>query len=257
MFRLFKKKRIETQNDNGDLEIDMNNIPKHVAIIMDGNGRWAKARNLPRTMGHKAGVEAIIDILKEADKLGIKYVTLYAFSTENWKRPKDEVNAIMKLLVQYLKLEIDEMDRNGVVIKVIGDISKLPKECIDEINIAMKRTQNNSGVVMNIALNYGGRDEILRAVKNIIKDQNLGKIAIDSIDEKLISDYMYTNYMPDPDIIIRPSGEQRLSNFLLWQCAYSEFWYSNINWPDFSPRDLRMAIVDYQKRNRRFGAIKS
>lgn len=257
MLRIFRKKKLDIEDENSNYELDMNNIPRHVAIIMDGNGRWAKSRNLPRTMGHKAGVEAIIDILKEADRLGIKYITLYAFSTENWKRPKDEVNAIMKLLVQYLKLEIDEMDRNGVVIKVIGDISKLPTECIQEIEKASERTKNNTGVIMNIALNYGGRDEIVRAVKNIIKDKEEGKFSIDSIDEDLFSNYLYTNYMPDPDIIIRPSGEQRLSNFLLWQCAYSEFWYSNINWPDFSPKDLRRAIYDYQKRNRRFGGIKS
>ena len=257
MFNIFKKKDeaeiIKKENDI--IELEMDNIPKHVAIIMDGNGRWAKSRNLPRQMGHKAGVETIRKIIKEADKLGIKYMTLYAFSTENWKRPKDEVSALMKLLVTYLKQEIDELHEKGVLINVLGDISKLPKECIDEINKSVEKTKNNKGITMNIALNYGGRDEIIHAIKGIINDEKEGKINISEIDAVLVNKYLYTANMPDPDLIIRPSGEQRLSNFLLWQCAYSEFWYSNINWPDFSENDLRKAIYDYQKRNRRFGGV--
>ena len=257
MFNIFKKKDeaeiIKKENDI--IELDMDNIPKHVAIIMDGNGRWAKSRNLPRQMGHKAGVETIRKIIKEADKLGIKYMTLYAFSTENWKRPKDEVSALMKLLVTYLKQEIDQLHEKGVLINVLGDISKLPKECIDEINKSVEKTKNNKGITMNIALNYGGRDEIIHAIKGIINDEKEGKINISEIDAVLVNKYLYTANMPDPDLIIRPSGEQRLSNFLLWQCAYSEFWYSNINWPDFSENDLRKAIYDYQKRNRRFGGV--
>lgn len=256
MFSFFKDKRENGFKDNDEINIDMNNIPQHVAIIMDGNGRWAKERNLPRTMGHKAGVETIRRIIKEADRLGIKYMTLYAFSTENWKRPKEEVGALMKLLVQYLKQEIDELDRNGVVINAIGDISRLPKECVEEIERAKERTKNNKGIVMNVALNYGGRDEIIKAIKEIAKEYKDEKIDIDSIDDKLVNSYLYTAGMPDPDIIIRPSGEQRLSNFLLWQCAYSEFWYSDINWPDFKECDLQRAIYDYQNRDRRFGGIK-
>lgn len=250
--RFFRKEQ-ELQVDNS--ELDMNNIPKHIAIIMDGNGRWAKARNLPRTMGHKAGVETIRNIVKEADALGVKYVTFYAFSTENWKRPKEEVNALMKLLVQYLRKELDELHENGVVINVLGDISRLPQECINEINRAKEKTKNNTGLVMNMALNYGGRAEIVRAIKNIVLDAKEAKIDINDIDEAFVNKYLYTANMPDPDMIIRPSGEQRLSNFLLWQCAYSEFWYSDINWPDFTAENLKEAIIDYQKRNRRFGGV--
>lgn len=250
--RFFRKDQ-EFKVDNS--ELDMNNIPKHIAIIMDGNGRWAKMRNLPRTMGHKAGVETIRNIVKEADAIGVKYVTFYAFSTENWKRPKEEVNALMKLLVQYLRKELDELHENGVVINVLGDISRLPEECITEINRAKEKTKNNTGLVMNMALNYGGRAEIVRAIKNIVLDSKEEKIDVNDIDEALVNKYLYTANMPDPDIIIRPSGEQRLSNFLLWQCAYSEFWYSDINWPDFTAENLKEAIIDYQKRNRRFGGV--
>ena len=178
MFSFFKNKKKNNFDNDENIELDMNNIPKHVAIIMDGNGRWAKQRNLPRTMGHKAGVETIRRIIKEGDRLGIKYITLYAFSTENWKRPKEEVGALMKLLVQYLKQEIDELDRNGVVINVLGDISRLPEECIGEIERAKERTKNNNGIVMNVALNYGGRDEIIRAIKAIANDYKDEKIDI-------------------------------------------------------------------------------
>lgn len=239
-----------------EIALDMENMPKHIAIIMDGNGRWAKKRKLPRTMGHKAGVETIRRILKEASNLGVKYMTLYAFSTENWKRPKDEVNALMKLLVQYLRKEINELHKNGVRINVLGDISMLPKECIDEIEKSVEKTKNNTGITMNIALNYGGRDEIIRSIKLIAQDVIDGKIEINAIEENTVNNYLYTKGVPDPDIIIRPSGEQRLSNFLLWQCAYSEFWYSDICWPDFKEKDLHQAIYDFQKRDRRFGAIK-
>lgn len=253
MLNFFKGEK-ETVDNN--IEIDIENIPKHIAIIMDGNGRWAKKRKLPRTMGHKAGVETIRRVLKEADKLGVKYMTLYAFSTENWKRPKDEVNALMKLLIQYLRQEINELHKNGVKINVLGDISKLPLECQKEINSSVVKTENNTGITMNIALNYGGRDEIIRATKLILEDILSGKIKKEDIDDNIFEEHLYTKGIPDPDIIIRPSGEQRLSNFLLWQCAYSEFWYSDICWPDFKEEDLRKAIYDFQNRDRRFGGIK-
>ena len=254
MLNIFKKK--EKLDNSKEFKLDMTNIPKHIAIIMDGNGRWAKQRNLPRSMGHKAGVETIRRVITEADDLGVKYLTLYAFSTENWKRPKDEVSTLMKLLVQYLRKEIDELDSKGVVINVLGDISKLPKECIEEINKSILRTQNNKGITMNVALNYGGRDEIIKAIKSIVNEEKDGNINIDEIDDEMVNKYLYTAGIPDPDIIIRPSGEQRLSNFLLWQCAYSEFWYSDINWPDFTGKDLKRAIYDFQNRDRRFGGIK-
>ena len=258
MFNIFKKKGkfYSFEKESEEYKLDLNNIPKHIAIIMDGNGRWAKERSLPRSMGHKAGVETIRRVITEADALGVKYLTLYAFSTENWKRPKDEVSTLMKLLVQYLKKEIDELDAKGVVINILGDISRLPKECIDEINKSIDRTKNNKGLTMNVALNYGGRSEIIRAIKSIINEEKKSHFDVDEIDDELINKYLYTAGMPDPDIIIRPSGEQRLSNFLLWQCAYSEFWYSDINWPDFTGKDLRKAIFDFQNRDRRFGGIK-
>ena len=251
MFKIFRKK----DENISEIDLDLSNIPQHVAIIMDGNGRWAKERNLPRTMGHKAGVETIRRIIKESDRLGIKYITLYAFSTENWKRPKDEVDALMKLLVQYLKSEIKNLHENNVRLRVLGDITELPNHCEIEINDAIELTKNNSGLVLNIAFNYGGRDEIIRAVKNIVTDVENGKLKDKNIDEDIFNKYLYTKEIPDPDLIIRPSGEQRISNFLLWQCAYSEFWYSNVNWPDFKEDNLREAILDYQKRNRRYGGV--
>lgn len=254
MFNFFKSKK--DIFDSKEIKIDLNRIPKHIAIIMDGNGRWAKERNLPRTMGHKAGVETIRRIIKECDKIGVKYLTLYAFSTENWKRPKDEVSALMKLLVEYLKKEFNELNKNNVIINNIGDISKLPEVCQKELKSAYERTKNNTGITMNLALNYGGRDEILTAIKKMTQDIEKGHISIDKINEDMFSKYLYTKGIPDPDLIIRPSGEQRLSNFLLWQCAYSEFWYSDINWPDFSENDLHKAIYDFQNRDRRFGGIK-
>ena len=253
MWNLFKNKK---SNNIGEIELDLNNIPEHIAIIMDGNGRWAKERSLPRTIGHKAGVETIREIVKECNRLKIKYLTLYAFSTENWKRPADEVNALMKLLVEYLKMEFEELHSNNVIINSIGDVSKLPLVCQKELKSAYEKTKNNTGLTLNLALNYGGRDEITNAVAKIAEDIKKGKLSLDSIDEQLVSDYMYTAGMPDPEIIIRPSGEQRLSNFLLWQCAYSEFWYSNINWPDFKTEHLHRAIIDCQKRERRFGGLK-
>ena len=252
MLDIFKSKK----ENNEDLKLNMNNIPNHIAIIMDGNGRWAKEKNLPRSVGHKAGVETIRIILKEATRLGVKNLTLYAFSTENWARPKDEVGAIMKLLVNYLTNELKECHENGVKMNVLGDISKLPKECQDALKVAVETTKNNTRINLNFALNYGGRDEIVRAVRLINIDVMNGVVKPEDINEKLIEKYLYTKGIPDPDIIIRPSGEQRLSNFLLWQCAYSEFWYSDINWPDFKEKDLRKAIVDYQNRDRRFGKIK-
>ncbi|WP_375372899.1 isoprenyl transferase [Clostridium sp. CF012] len=234
----------------------MTTIPKHIAIIMDGNGRWAKDHNLPRALGHKAGVETIRKIVKECDNLGVKYLTLYAFSTENWNRPMQEIDSLMKLLVEYLKNEFEELNANDVVINSIGNISKLPRICRVELDNAYEKTKNNKGLILNLALNYGGRNEIVDAVKEIYLDLISKKILRDEITEELFSKYMYTREMPDPDLIIRPSGELRLSNFLLWQSAYSEFWFSDINWPDFNEEHLKLAIGDYQKRDRRFGKVK-
>lgn len=254
MFSIFKN-RNNVKVDSLDKKLDYERIPNHIAIIMDGNGRWAKERNLPRTMGHKAGVEAVRDIVKEASKLNIKYLTLYGFSTENWKRPQDEVNTLMNLLVEYLVKEFEELNLNNVIIKSIGDISKLPLACQRELASAYESTKNNTGLTLNLAFNYGGRDELVHAFNSIYNDIKEGRIN-EEVTEETISNYLYTKGMPDPDLIIRPSGELRLSNFLLWQCAYSEFWFSNIKWPDFKKEDLHEAIYHYQMRDRRFGKIK-
>lgn len=253
MLDIFKTNKDKKKRE--ELVLDKDNMPRHIAIIMDGNGRWAKQRKLPRTMGHKAGVETIRRVIKETHILGIKYLTLYAFSTENWKRPKDEVSALMKLLVEYLRSELQELNKNGVVIKILGDINMLPKDAQSEVKEAIEITKNNTGVVLNIAFNYGGRDEIIRAVKLVSNDVKSGKLIIEDIDEKTLEKYLYTTGTPDPDLIIRPSGEQRISNFLLWQCAYSEFWYSNVCWPDFKEEHLHEAIYDYQHRDRRYGGV--
>lgn len=237
-------------------KIKRNGIPRHIAIIMDGNGRWAKERGLPRTIGHRAGVETIRNIVKTCSNIGVEYLTLYAFSTENWKRPKDEVNALMSLLVEFLRKEVEELNKNNVSINTIGDIEKLPEICSLELKKACEKTRRNSGLKLVLALNYGSRDEIKRAIIGISNDVKLGNINISDIDEKLISNYMYTSVIPDPDLLIRPSGEYRVSNFLLWQIAYSEFWFSDIYWPDFKPYHLYKAILDYQNRDRRFGGIK-
>ena len=256
MWNFFKKGNHPLVSTDDNNSIDMENIPKHIAIIMDGNGRWAKERNLPRAMGHKAGVETIREIVKDCNRLGVKYLTLYAFSTENWSRPQEEVNILMKLLVEYLKNEFNELHSNGTVINSIGDISKLPLTCQTELKNAYAKTKNNKGLILNLALNYGGRDEITNAFNSIYKDIKNGKLSEDHINQEVISSYMYTSDMPDPEIIIRPSGEKRLSNFLLWQSAYSELWFSDIKWPDFKKEHLYKAILDYQKRDRRFGGIK-
>lgn len=251
----FRKKKSSNGEDLLD-KLDKNNIPRHIAIIMDGNGRWAKKRNLPRTFGHRAGVETIRDIVKASSNIGVKYLTLYAFSTENWKRPPEEVTALMNLLIEYLKKEVDELNRNNVIVNYIGDISVLPQACQNELKAAFERTKGNTGLWLNLALNYGSRDEIKRAIKSIALEVKEGRLDVENIDDEIISSRLYTANMPDPDLVIRPSGEFRISNFLLWQIAYSEFWFSNVFWPDFSRENLYTAIYDYQNRDRRFGAVK-
>jgi undecaprenyl diphosphate synthase len=244
-----------TELGERNLEIDINRVPKHIAIIMDGNGRWAQKKNLPRVLGHKAGVEAIREIVKECNNLKIEYLTLYAFSTENWKRPKDEVNSLMKLLVEYLRNEFEELDRNNVIINNIGDINKFPEICQDELRTAYEKTKNNTGLELNLALNYGGRNELVNAFKRINSDIKVGKLEPSEINEKTINNYIYTSGIPDPELIIRTSGELRLSNFLIWQGAYSELHFTDVLWPDFNANDLRKAIIDYQNRDRRFGGV--
>jgi len=246
---LKKKKSVDIK------ELDINNIPKHIGIIMDGNGRWAKKRGLPRSAGHRAGAKVLEQITRDAGHLGVRYLTVYAFSTENWKRPSDEVDALMKLLSEYLDDYKKLIGDEDIRVRIIGSYDKLSDEIISKIKNIEENTKNNSAITLNIALNYGGRDEIVGAVKNIASQIKSGDISPEDITEDLISQNIYTNYMPDPDFIIRPSGEYRLSNFLLWQSAYSEFWFSDILWPDFTRDDLILAIIDYQKRNRRYGGV--
>lgn len=236
-------------------KIDIDNLPKHIAIIMDGNGRWAKKRFMPRNYGHQEGMKRVVEIVEASKKLGIEHLTLYAFSTENWKRPKVEIDGLMKILVIYIRNELDKIIQNNVRIHILGDITPFPQKVRDEIEKAIDNTKNNNGMHLNIALNYGGRSEILKATKDILKDFKLGRINLEDLDDQLFSQYLYTKGQPDPDLLIRPSGELRLSNFLLYQVAYTEFWYSDILWPDFKEDKLYEAILDYQKRNRRFGGI--
>ena len=225
-------------------------LPQHIGIIMDGNGRWAKKRALPRKAGHKAGAEVFRKISKYCADLGVKYVTFYAFSTENWKRPKEEVDALMNLFKDYLlEAERDFNEKENICLKFIGEREGLREDILELMDRAERKTAQKNGTVINLALNYGGRQEIVSAVKKIIES---GKCA-DDITVQDISQNIYTANQPDPDLIIRPSGEQRLSNFLLWQSAYSEFWYSDVLWPDFKEKDLDEALFAYEKRNRRFG----
>jgi len=225
-------------------------LPKHIAIIMDGNGRWAKKRSLPRSAGHAAGSKTFKDIARYCNKIGLEYLTVYAFSTENWKRPKAEVDNIMNILRDYLHDTKNFKDEN-IRLRFIGDISALDEDIIELIAQAEKDSENATGLNLNIALNYGGRDEIVHAVKKIIENRT----DANDISEELISDNLYTAGMPDPDFIIRPSGEYRLSNYLIWQSAYAEYWFSDVLWPDFKPKHLDEAIEEFNKRNRRFGGV--
>ena len=235
--------------------VDFENLPQHIGIIMDGNGRWAKKRGLPRSSGHAAGAKTFERIVEDAGNIGIKVVTVYAFSTENWNRPKDEVNALMALLEDYLDHGLERLANRDVKIHFIGDMSAFSDEFQKKLCHMEKTTCNNSGLLLNVALNYGGRNEITNAVKIISEKVTEGKLSCEDITEETISLHLYTSGQVDPDLIIRPSGEYRLSNFLLWQSAYSEFWFSNCLWPDFTKEDLLESISDYQKRNRRFGGV--
>ena len=236
------------------MEYDKENMPKHIAIIMDGNRRWAKAKGKPASFGHKEGAKTLEKIVRYANKIGLKYITVYAFSTENWKRAEDEVSALMLLLQNYLDDYSKRADSENIKVKILGDITAFSQGMQKSIINCMERTKNNTGVNFCIALNYGGRNEIVGAVKKIAQEVKEGKIDINQIDEKIISDRLYTTEIPDPDLVIRTSGEIRLSNFLPWQTVYSELLFIEKNWPDFTEEDLDNAIIEYQKRTRKFGA---
>ena len=230
------------------------NLPKHIALIMDGNRRWAKERNLDIKQGHYAGAENLEKIALYANKIGIKYMTVYAFSTENWKRSETEVKGLMLLLKAYVEKMLEKTNSNNIKINILGDISKLDISLQKSINRILDKTKENTGLTLNIAFNYGGRDEIVKATQKISEEVKKGNINVEDIDEKMVGDYLYTKGQPDPDIMIRTSGELRLSNFLLWQLAYTEFVFLNKYWPDFNEKDLDNAVEDFQKRHRNFGA---
>ena len=232
------------------------NIPQHVAIILDGNGRWAKAKGLPRNYGHLEGAKTVEKICEAAWDMGVKYLTVYAFSTENWKRPKEEVDALMKLLRNYMKNCLKTASKNNMVVRVIGDKTGLDEDIREKIEELEKVSSTNTGLHFQIAINYGSRDEIVRSVRKVMEDVKTGKIEADQIDEAMFDSYLDTAGIPSPDLLIRTSGEQRLSNFLMWQLAYTEFYFTEVPWPAFTKEDLEKAIEKYNSRDRRFGGVK-
>lgn len=250
--RIWKKNKENTVLEN----LDLDKIPQHIAIIMDGNGRWAKLRGMPRAMGHRAGVEALREVVKTCNALEVEYLTVYAFSTENWKRPQSEIGILMSLLKEYVRKELGELHANNVRIKVLGNVGQLPDDVQDAVLAACLKTKDNTGLKFNLALNYGGRSELIQAVKKIVEDVQNGKLQTEEINEDIFEDYLYTEGCPDPDLVIRTSGEMRLSNFLLWQAAYSEIVVVNECWPDFNEKSLIEAVRIFQNRERRFGGIK-
>ena len=233
--------------------LDKDNLPKHIAIIMDGNGRWAAKKGLDRVLGHNIGVESVQEIVEETLNLNIPYLTLYAFSTDNWSRPKDEIGTLMKLLVKYLKSEFDKLIKNNIRLNTIGDLSALPKAVQNEVKRVSEKTKNNKKLVLTIALSYGAREEIEYVVKKIASEVKNNTILIENVDQSIINKHLYTRNLPDVDLLIRTSGEQRVSNFLLWQIAYAELYFTQVYWPDFGKKDLRKALLNYQNRERRFG----
>lgn len=232
------------------------NVPQHVAIILDGNGRWAKKRGMPRNYGHAQGSKNVERICEEAYKMGIQYLTVYAFSTENWSRPKSEVDALMKLLRDYMKTCLKTADKNRMRVRVLGDKTALDEDIRTRIAELEEATKHNDGLCFQIALNYGSRDEMVRAIKRLCEDCREGKVETEEINEALFETYLDTHGIPDPDLLIRTSGEQRLSNYLLWQLAYAEFYFTDVLWPDFTKKELEKAIVYYNSRDRRFGGVK-
>lgn len=236
--------------------MDKERIPSHIAIVMDGNGRWAAKRSLPRLAGHNAGMGVLKEIVKRCSSLGVGHLTVYAFSTENWKRPEEEVGGIFRILVAYVEKELAELHQNNVRVTVLGDYSALPREAVIKLDEALDRTKENTGLAFHIALNYGSRDEILQGIRSLANEVRDGRLNVEEIDAQKLSEHLYTKGIPDPDLVIRTSGEKRLSNFLLWQSAYSEFVFTDVYWPDFTPAHLDAAIEEYQGRSRRFGGVK-
>ncbi|MCM3386784.1 isoprenyl transferase [Ureibacillus chungkukjangi] len=258
---MLKKLLSKSKKGKHSLEVNetlINNecVPSHIAIIMDGNGRWAKKRAMPRIAGHHEGMQTVRKISRIADDMGIKVLTLYAFSTENWKRPKSEVDYLMSLPQMFLNSFMPELMERGIRVEMIGDKEGLPTSTKVALNEAMEKTKNNTGLILNFAMNYGSRAEIVKAMKDIMIEVNNGKLTLDEVDETLIDQYLLTSNLPEPDLLIRTSGEVRLSNFMLWQLAYTEFWFTDILWPDFNQETFMEAIQAYQQRNRRYGGLK-
>lgn len=252
----FRKNKTESGETDYSLDhIDLGSVPRHIAIIMDGNGRWAKKRGLPRIAGHHEGMKVVRKIVKSASELRIEALTLYAFSTENWKRPKVEVDYLMKLPEEFLGTFLPELIKENVQVRVMGNKKQLPPHTLKAINKAIEDTNANDGMILNFALNYGSRFEMIEGIKQLIKDENEGKLEIEQITEDLFSNYLMSATLPDPDLLIRTSGEIRLSNFMLWQLAYAEFWFTDVLWPDFDEKHFMQAIVEYQRRARRFGGV--
>lgn len=248
--KLFKR------NTSSTINIDENNVPRHVAIIMDGNGRWAKRRGMPRSMGHRAGADVLKEIVIAADEIGISALTVYGFSTENWKRPEQEVSLLMALIKEYLQKNVQYMHEHNVRIRFIGHIQGLSDELQTIISDSELLTKNNTGLTLQLAINYGGRDEIVRTVQELTQSVLDGQLAVQDITEQYISDHLYTQEFSDVDLLIRPSKDYRISNFLLWQLAYAEFWFTDLHWPDFTKETLLVAVAAYQKRERRFGGLR-
>ena len=247
--KLFKR------NTSSTINIDENNVPRHVAIIMDGNGRWAKRRGMPRSMGHRAGADVLKEIVIAADEIGISALTVYGFSTENWKRPEQEVSLLMALIKEYLQKNVQYMHEHNVRIRFIGHIQGLSDELQTIISDSELLTKNNTGLTLQLAINYGGRDEIVRTVQELTQSVLNGQLAVQDITEQYISNHLYTQEFSDVDLLIRPSKDYRISNFLLWQLAYAEFWFTDLHWPDFTKKTLLEAVAAYQKRERRFGGL--
>ncbi|WP_099203130.1 isoprenyl transferase [Miniphocaeibacter massiliensis] len=236
-------------------QIDLDNVPEHVAIILDGNGRWAKKRFFPRFKGHQEGMKRVVEIVEKSSDLGIKYLSVYAFSTENWKRPESEVSSLMDLLVYYVEIQLAKLKKNNVKVMTLGDLSIIPPKSKAAIEKACSDTKDNTGMVLNIAINYGGRSDIIHGVKGVVEDISNKKISIDDLTEISFKDYLYTSHQPDIDLLIRSGGEKRVSNFMLYQMAYAELYFTDCLWPDFKEDELYKAVLEYQNRNRRFGGV--
>ena len=245
----------QREQKSNSVALSLDNVPEHVAVIMDGNGRWAKTRGLPRVAGHHNGMKAVKRVVMAANDLGIKVLTMYAFSTENWKRPKEEVDFLMKLPQQFLAIELDDLIANNVQVRMMGYTDQLPEHTMAALEEAIEKTKHNTGLILNFALNYGGQRELVEAVRSISQDVQQGKLEPQGIDEQVISSRLLSSGLPEPDLLIRTSGELRLSNFMLWQLAYSELWFTDVLWPEFTENHLKEAVAEYQRRTRRYGGL--